>query len=452
MTWSINTRLIVAGAVVLACFLGFTGVTLDGVFRASAQEAVRERLQAYIYGLIADSQIGDDGSIGLVHALPETPLAFPGSGLYAQIHSNVGDHLWRSPSMGGVHIPFTGGLASTVQRFARLTTAQGTPVYALSFGVIWDQSGDPSRGYTFSIAETLDGYNAQVRGFRRSLWLWLGAVGIVLLAVQGTILRWGLAPLRRAAADLERIETGRRTELTGPYPRELRGLTDNLNALLHSQREHLDRYRHTLDDLAHSLKTPLAILRGALPQATTSEQELRGTVEQQVEAMSQIVNYQLQRAATSGRTVLTAPVAVAGLLLKVTASLDKVYADKRVELHLEVEPDAVFQGDEGDLLEVAGNLADNAYKCCLRRVAVAAGMEGGAQERRLVLRVEDDGPGIPRAVSKAVVRRGVRGDAATAGQGIGLAVVQDIVRVYGGELRIDTSRWNGARVSVRLPL
>jgi two-component system sensor histidine kinase PhoQ len=447
--WSLNTRLLLAGGMVLACFLGITGITLDRVFRDSARDGVNQRLQAHIYALIAAADIADDGVIRMPRTLPEGRFTIPLSGLYAQIDSNVGGHDWRSPSMVDMKIPFASGLKSAVRHFQRLTTSDGKPVFAVSFGVTWDQSNDPAKGYTFSVAESLDGYNAQVGDFRRNLWGWLGGAAVVLLAAQSIILRWGLAPLRRAAQDLERIESGQRRELAGPYPKELRTLTDNLNALLTSQREHLERYRHTLDDLAHSLKTPLAILRGSL-QRGRSEEGLRLSVGQQVERMSQIVHYQLQRAATSGRTVLTAPVAVRDTVDKVIASLNKVYGGKSVDVELAVAPDAVFHGDEGDLMEIIGNLADNAYKWCRTRVRVSAAMEHGA-EPRLVLCMDDDGPGISPSLTAAVLQRGVRGDVTTEGQGIGLAIVQDILRVYRGDLHIDTGPLGGARVTVGFP-
>lgn len=450
--WSLNTRLLLSGGVVLACFLGATGFTLDSVFRDSARDAVMQRLQAHIYALIAAADISDSGRITMLRTLPEGRFTIPVSGLYAQIDSNVGLDSWRSPSMGNMTIPFSRGLKSAAQRFQRLTTNTGLPVFAVSFGITWDQSNDPAKGYTFSVAESLDSYNAQVRDFRYYLWGWLGAAALVLLAVQSAVLRWGLAPLRRAAQDLERIESGQRRELAGPYPRELRGLTDNLNALLVSQREHLDRYRHTLDDLAHSLKTPLAILRGSL-ERSGSDDALCQAVQQQVERMSQIVHHQLQRAATSGRSVLTMPLDVESTLDKVIASLNKVYADRHVDVTVTVNDHPQFRGDEGDLMEVLGNLVDNAYKWCRHRVGIDIhGYHDGAGSASwLVIHVDDDGPGIPPALSKAILQRGVRGDASTEGHGIGLAIVQDILRVYHADLQIDASPWGGARVTVRFP-
>ena len=215
---------------------------------------------------------------------------------------------------------------------------------------------------------------------------------VVLLLLQGTILRWSLTPLRRAARDLEAIQSGVQARLEGGYPGELQGLTDNLNALLESERRQLGRYRDGLADLAHSLKTPLAVLRGALEGG--NDEELRGAVKDQTERMNLIVDYQLQRAATSGRTALMAPVPIEPVVRRVLDSLAKVYRDKDVRSEQSVPQDACFHGDEGDLMELLGNLIDNAYKWCRSVVRVNLDV---APARELVLTVEDDGPGVPAA-------------------------------------------------------
>ncbi len=229
----------------------------------------------------------------------------------------------------------------------------------------------------------------------------------------------------------------------------MRSLTDNINALLTSQRDHLERYRHTLGDLAHSLKTPLAVLRGSLGNPSCAG--LNDIITEQVQRMNDIVDYQLQRAATSGRLPLAAPVTVGRIASKMQASLNKVYADKDVQCHVQAAADVQFHGDEGDLLELLGNLMDNAYKWSRRQVAVSARVVSLAGRPELELQVEDDGPGIDEALAREALQRGVRHDPATPGHGIGLAIVQDIVQLYDGKLELGRSRWNGARFTVRLP-
>lgn len=177
-------------------------------------------------------------------------------------------------------------------------------------------------------------------------------------------------------------------------------------------------------------------------------QELRAVVQEQLQRMNEIVEHRLQRAAAAGRTALGAPLPVAPAVGRILSALDKAYAGKSVHAEIDIAPGVVFRGDEGDLLEVVGNLADNAYKWARSRVRVQA--RNDAAGRELTLRVEDDGPGIPPDQVERVRERGVRADATTPGHGLGIAVVQEMAELYGGELVISHSPLGGAAVEVRL--
>ena len=443
---SLTTRLLIAGSLVLTAFLGVTGYTLDHAFRERAEQSLQERLQVHALGLIASAELREDGQLYILNTLPEVRYNHPGSGLYAQITSYDGRHRWQSPSLQPLGAELLSGVTPGDKRFRRLA-ANGHELYAFAMGVTFGLSKKTSEGYTFSVAEDMERYYSEVEDFRRTLWGLLGGVALLLLTVQGAILRWSLAPLRGAAQDLAAIKSGKQRQMERHYPRELRGLTDNLNALLASQREHLERYRHTLSDLAHSLKTPLAVVRGELDRAPPSD--LRATADEQVRRMIEIVDYQLQRAATSGRLPLAAPVSASALVNKMATSLNKVYADKHVLCEIHVEEHLDFAGDEGDMLELLGNLMDNAYKWCKRRVSVTVRAES-SDAHGLLLIVEDDGPGIAPDKAEAVLQRGVRDDTRHPGHGIGLAIVQDIVRLYGGQLTIAGSPIGGARFTVAL--
>lgn len=443
---SLNTRLLIGGSIVLTAFFGFTSYVLDRAFRDKTLQSLEERLEAHALGLIASAELQDDGRLLIPDMLPEARYNHPGSGLYAQISSNDGQHQWQSPSLQSIGIELITGVPPGDRRFKRLISGDHE-LHAFGIGVTFDLSEVMTEGSTFSVAQDMAGYYAQVADFRQTLWAWLGGVALLLLAVQGAILRWSLAPIRGATQDLAAIENGKQKQLEGHYPRELRGLTDSLNALLASQREHLERYRHTLSDLAHSLKTPLAVLHGEVEKAPASA--LRTSADEQVRRMIDIVDYQLQRAATSGRLPLAAPVSTADLIVKMAASLDKVYADKQVICQINTEDKVDFAGDEGDLLELLGNLMDNAYKWCHRQVIITTRATDG--NGTLLLLIEDDGPGVAPEKAHAVLQRGVRADTSHPGHGIGLAIVQDIVRLYHGTLTIDTSALGGAKFTVSLP-
>ncbi|HKK14442.1 MAG TPA: ATP-binding protein [Gammaproteobacteria bacterium] len=442
---SLQARLVLAASLVLTVFLGVGGFALDRSFHDSAKTSVRQRLQAHVYALLAAADVDSRGMLHMPASLSDERLQRPGSGLYAQVEGAGGAVLWRSASELGKQIPAAGPLVPGRWAFARLPAPQGGGLFMLSFGVAWDTGADGGQRYTFTVAEDVAAYQAQVDRFRRSLVIWLGAAAGLLLLVQGSILRWSLAPLRAVERELQAVEAGAQSRLEGAYPRELKGLTGHLNALLESERRQLARYRDALADLAHSLKTPLAVLRGALDPRR--REQLESVVREQADRMNTIVDYQLQRAATSGRTALMAPVNVASVIERVVNSLHKVYRDRDVQAELRVADDILFHGDEDDLMELAGNLADNAFKWCRHRVRVSAHREG----QSLLLAVEDDGPGIPAGQRDRVLDRGGRADAGVSGHGIGLAVVADIVTAYGGTLRIETGELGGARVCAAFP-
>jgi two-component system sensor histidine kinase PhoQ len=448
---SLRGRLLIGASVVLAAFLGLTGLSLDRAFRDSALAAVQDRLQAQVYMLLGAVNLDAFNRLTLPQTLPEARFSTPDSGLYADVMDSQGSLVWRSPSLLGLALPFFPAVRNPGDtQFAPLEASDGTPLFVLAFTVSWEIARNQYQLYTFRVAETRQDFDDQVWSFRRGLWGWLLVSTAVLLAAQGLILRWSLKPLRQVATEIKDIETGRRIELSSGYPEELQPLTVNLNALLRQGHAHLERYRNALGDLAHSLKTPLAVLRGTLENGARPE-ELRHTLAEQVERMNRTVDYQLQRAAASGRIALSAPLPVAPIARKILDSLAKVYAERAPRLHAEIAATTVFYGDEGDLLEILGNLADNACKWCHRQVVVRAWPTDHGGRAELVVEVEDDGPGIPADQAPLLIDRGQRADPTVAGHGIGLAVVRDLVEeVYYGRLEIGRGALGGARVRARL--
>ncbi len=304
---SLRARLLLVSAVVLAGFLGLTGLVLDQAFRASAETALRERLQSHLYALLAAADLNANNRLELPVELPEPRFNLVGSGLMAEVRDAAGTPVWRSRSALGAEFK---GIATSVpgeRVYTQTAGGETAPRLMLSFATRWEGGGEPQI-YVFHVAERLDVHAAQIRQFRRGLFGWLAAATLLLLVAQALILRWGLAPLRRVAQDLSEMEAGRAQVLSGRYPAELQPLIDNLNALLAEARQHLQRYRDTLGNLAHSLKTPLAVLRGSV-EAKAPVEELRAVAQEQLQNMNEIVEYQLQRAAAAGRTALSTPLA-----------------------------------------------------------------------------------------------------------------------------------------------
>ncbi len=450
MNLSLHTRLLAAATFVLLIFFGLTGLVLDKAFRDSAESAVMERLQTHVYVLLASAEVDEGIMLFMPDELPDPRFSITQSGLYARVVDKDNKIIWRSRSLIGSGFTETESVEVGKAHFTRSTLDDGSDIFVLSYGVSW-QGTDAQQRYTFYVASNLDGYHAQIGRFRQSLSIWLAAAALVLLALQGTILRWSLKPLRQAADDLAAIESGETQELTGTYPKELVGLTNNLNQLLQNSRAQLKRYRDSLGNLAHSLKTPLAVIRSATEKDAEIE-SIKKTTQEQIDRMTQSIDYQLNRAATSGATPLGAPVLLEPVVDKIVSALNKANQTKDVETKIDIESGVRFFGNEDDLYELLGNLLENAFKWCDRRISVTGTnvSKTGTGRKRLLIKIEDDGPGIDEAERTTVLTRGKRGDETVPGHGIGLSIVRDIVELYGGEITLKESKLGGAAFEITL--
>jgi len=385
--------------------------------------------------------------------LPDPRLSSPQSGLYARVFSSSADIVWKSTSAIGLTIPRYTQADVGRWYFESLQDASGKQYFSQSFTVVWEVGQGRQFRYVFQVLENEGVFKKQVSGFRNALWGWLLAVSIILLIAQGVILQWSLKPLRDVAIDLDRVKAGKEDRLSKVYPGEIQGLTTGINTFIDSERAQRDRYRNTLADLAHSLKTPLAVLKAGIDKETHDESG-SATLHEQIDRMKQIVDYQLQRAAASGRTTLGTSVPLLPNIERLVASLQKVYMEKHIQCDIAIDDQLVFPGEEGDLLELTGNLLENAFKWASQHINISATVQiSSANETSLRITVEDDGAGIPLSRRDEVLQRGKRADESVAGHGIGLSVVQDIVNVYGGSLQIDTSQdLGGAKLVVVIPL
>jgi two-component system sensor histidine kinase PhoQ len=440
---SLQNRLLLAASFVLLAFLALCGAGLESAFRRAALDAQEDRMRGLVYALLGAAEPDERGALELNDGdLPEPRLMRRESGLEAAIFDEAGDVLWRSPSQAG-SLPLVIGPEVGNWKLERIGDLGR---FALTFGLRWIVGDARPQRYTVLVLEEPQAYEEQLSVFRRTLWLWLAAAAAALLAALVLVLRWGLLPIRQLVGELREVEAGTQGQIESAYPGEITPLTGALNAMIRHERSQLQRYRNALGDLAHSLKTPLAVLRGLSGEARV-DAETQRRLDEQVTRMQEIADHQLSRAATAGRRALAQPVAVRRIADKLAAALEKVYADKRIAFEVHAPPKLLVRVDSGDLHELLGNTLDNAAKWARGRVRVAIERVGTALE----LEVDDDGPGFPPE-PESLLGRGVRADSRVPGQGLGLAAVAEILGAYEGEIRLErSSALGGGRVVMRIP-
>jgi len=433
---SLTERLLLGSLLIVPLFLGGTALFLERSYERSLESAVEERLHLQVLTLMAEADY-DDG-LQMPEAQLEARFNQVNSGLFGLISEANGNVLWRSRSgVSSDAASLSVGRANA--KAGEKGFSRSDALYQAWYAVLWQTESGAEVPLVFSVLESTAATMAQLDSLRSSLLLWLGATTLALLVLQLGVLLWGLRPLRELAADISRIESGASEQLQGEYPREVRPVTSNLNSLLQSESRRRERTRNTLADLAHSLKTPLAVIRNASAEGADFAEQVRTQSDQ----MEQIIEYQLQRATGTGHTLLRL-IPVQQVAERLADTLRKVYAQKTLEWTLKIDSGSRFRGDERDLMELLGNLLDNACKYGKSQIRLTASGSGTS----LQLTVEDDGPGMEPTLRTQLLARGTRADQSQPGQGIGLAVATDIARSYEGEIRLEDSELGGSRVVV----
>ncbi|MCS3602624.1 two-component system sensor histidine kinase PhoQ [Buttiauxella sp. BIGb0471] len=261
--------------------------------------------------------------------------------------------------------------------------------------------------------------------------------------------RWSLRPIEALAREVRELEKHDRDALNPETTRELTSLVQNLNRLLRTERDRYQKYRTTLTDLTHSLKTPLAVLQSTLRSLRTNKLDIENAepvMLEQISRISQQIGYYLHRASMRGDNALISRELhpVAPLLDSLCSALNKVYQRKGVNITLDISPEITFVGEKNDFMEVMGNVLDNACKYCLEFVEIS----GRQLDDTLHLFVDDDGPGIPESKRALVFDRGQRADTLRPGQGVGLSVAREIVEQYDGQIKASGGELGGTRMEV----
>ncbi len=452
MKSSIQSRLVFSASVVLFCFLGLAGFVLDKAYQKGAQTALNDRLQIHLYSILATAELSKNSRLMMPSGLSEPKFSQVDSGLYAYIFNNDGTIAWRSSSSAGETITPVRSLNPGEKSILNNRLEEGSSNAELHYKAILESPFGQSSAFEFVVIESTQSVDSQIAGFRSVLWQWLGGISFLLIIIQFWIIRLSLQPLRHIVSDLEKIQLGDAKHLANHYSEELKDIANTLNRLIDNERTHLKRYRNTLADLAHSLKTPLSVLTGLYGQNKLSTDDIK-TLESQTLQMRQLVDYQLQKAAAKGHQTLAAPLHIQPIIKQITTSLDKVYLEKKLSIVSRIDDSIKFNAEKGDMFELFGNLLDNAYKWASSSVNISVQIPTNKEGEPLGMQIiiEDDGPGIPLDKLNNVLQRGIRADETTQGHGIGLAVVKELVSLYKGTLKSSSSALGGQRWVIVLP-
>lgn len=416
------------------------GILLLQSFSVVQMKALKERLKVHNYSILAQVEF-DQKRFSLAKLLADQQFNQFNSGLYAIILNDNHQRVWSSVS--AKELPnFSPTDIKVGQWQYSIAKNSNAELFIARYGV---KLGDENSIFNILIIEDLKAINQEFNGYRSTLITLLGSAAIFLFIMQLIILRWGLKPLSRLGIDLNDIQSGKSETLSDNYPNELRPLTSNLNHLLKIERNQRERYRNSLADLSHSLKTPISVIQGILNNESINKED-QSYMQSQVNKMTNTIRYQLQRAVHGFQGLSINKIAISPIVATITDAMKKVYADKNLSIQLDLKNECYFHGDEDDLMEILGNLIDNACKYCKKEILIKI----EHIDNTLVFYFSDDGPGIPTQQRNAILQRGVRLDTVEAGQGMGLALVKEILDAYQATIEISDSLIGGAcfKVSV----
>jgi len=440
MNISIHSRILFSAFIILILFMGLTGIVLDSAFRANTKNLQQENLRTQIYTLLATAELDENNNLYLPAEITEPRLNAVESTLFARVSSD-NKTIWRSKSTLNLKLPKNEARPIGQFNFSDINI-ENQSFTLLSFSTVWvTEQGE--RTYYFQIAENNVVIDNQNTLFRKNLWFWLSGVSLLLIIIQTLILRWGLKPLRQVAESLLNIEHGTELRLKTSYPKEINPLAINLNRLLDQSEQQLKRYREALGNMAHSLKTPIAVLQGIL---TTEKIQQKDIAKEQLFTINDIVDYQLQRASNIGQVILGKAILLKPIVTKIVSSLEKVHKEKNIETSFFIADDFSIKFNEGDLFELLGNLIENAFKWSNKKIKISA----SKKNNNIQLIIEDDGPGINKEKYDDILLRGQRADQSIPGHGLGLAMVKDILLLYKGSIRIEKSELNGAKIIIAI--
>lgn len=446
---SITSRLVIGTSIFIVVFIILLALSISYSVHKRAETARFDALKGVVYGILGATDIDDNAQLTVNSAsLPDESLNNFNANLYAEIIGNDRSALWRSNS-AVQPLPPTTIRPINDWTFEKVTGSEGIDLLRVQYVIAWEFDNGEELPFIVHVAENVEDLTSQLRRFDRVLWLALLAVAPILPIVQFVMLRISLKPLHDIGQQVDDIEQGKRDALSDVVPVELQPLTRSLNAMLGSERQRHLQYKNLLGDLSHNLKTPISVLQILGEKNTASGADIL----QQTELMKSSLARYAERATLKSPRYLSPAIQVRPVVERITQSLNKLYDVPRVDtsgvdtsgvaFNIQMDEHFTVRVDSADLLEVLGNILENACKYGARTVTIASNPESK------IIIISDDGPGWPDADLSQYIERGVRADTRTQGQGIGLAASHQIMQAYGGTLELRRTDHGGACVELR---
>ncbi|AOO81238.1 sensor histidine kinase [Bosea vaviloviae] len=449
--YSIGARLFLSAAICCALVLMLAGIGLTTFYRRSAERGFDERLSVYIKELVADLAAPPEAERQAIGDLGEPRFDLPLSGWYWQIIRLDGEKptIRASRSLVGSQLPklLDQQLAPNA-RGLRETYVSGPDDRALRILEREIDVGEDGR-FTVAVGAPADEIDGDIRDFRFALTLTFVLLGLALVASTLIQVRFGLRPLVRLGSAVGAVRTGEAPRIAGQYPPDLAPLAGELNQLIDANREILERARTQVGNLAHALKTPLSVM---LNEAEAGEGALPDMVKTQAAIMRDQVQYYLDRARAAALSgALGGVTETAPSLDALIRTFSKISQGRGITGSHSVPAGIRFRGEKQDFEEMLGNLLDNAFKWADATVEVSLAPPSDAGPERIALLIDDDGPGLPNEAMADVLKRGRRLDETIPGSGLGLSIVADLAKLYGGGLSLQKSPLGGLRARLVLP-
>ncbi len=436
---SLRARLILAALVWVLLATALGGLALSMSFRNTVEHSFELRALALLTTLVGTTEVATDGSLSSTRPLGDPQFERVYSGWYWLIADDR-KVLLSSRSLWDLELAPARTNVSAIPDIRTLRDSQGRELRAFEQTLLLPGATVP---LTFMLTADEEALDREIAEFNLLLWGALAALGIGLVVAIVLQVGFGLRPLKQLATEIGLVRKGSTPRLTPTGTRELDMLVDEINTLIDHNRTHLTRARSHAGDLAHALKTPLAVLKSRLASGVPADVEEEREL---VQLMQKIIDRQLSRVAAAGPR-RGASTSVGPTVAAVLRGMRKIHADRSLSLDSAVETNALFAGDDQDLEEMLGNLLDNACKWAAARVHVSSAIRPG----RVTITVADDGPGMSETQILLASERGQRFDSSVPGNGLGLAIVSDLVDLYGGKLRLSRSVLGGLQAELELP-